>query len=176
MKSLRHPATILAGLALLVSLAGTGLAAHRYLITSTSQISPKVLGALHGNSGPRGLQGVQGVPGHQGVAGSARASGYVTGAGSLSVNSTGIASVTRVRTEFYCIAVAGAVSGVDVAFTGPDYTNDSTSIGGTGTTSVVEVAVPNGGCPVGQFQVVTFRDVNGTTLSPYDEPFFFMVP
>jgi len=173
MKSLRHPATILAGLALLVSLAGTGLAAHRYLVTSTSQISPKVLKALRGNAGPRGPQGVHG---HQGAAGSARAWGSIDTAGSVMAGSTGIASVTNPVAGVYCINVPGAVSGFDVAFAGGESTNDSTVDGFPGVTTVVEVALPNGSCPGGQFTVKTFRVVPGASTSAYDEPFFFMVP
>src|SRR5215471_7718025 len=49
--------------------AGTGYAAHRYVITSTSQISPSVMKALKGNRGPAGAQGAQGPAGQQGSAG-----------------------------------------------------------------------------------------------------------
>jgi hypothetical protein len=49
-----------AWLALFFSLAGTGLAASRYIITSTSQIKPSVRRALRGPAGPRGAQGPQG--------------------------------------------------------------------------------------------------------------------
>jgi hypothetical protein len=69
------PATIIASFALFFSLAGTGLAASKYLITSTKQIKPSVLSSLHGSQGPRGPQGVQGAVGPAGAAGAAGAAG-----------------------------------------------------------------------------------------------------
>jgi hypothetical protein len=57
---------IAAWLALFFSLAGTGLAASHYVITSTSQIKPSVRRALHGARGPAGSQGVQGPQGTPG--------------------------------------------------------------------------------------------------------------
>jgi hypothetical protein len=68
------PATIIASIALFFSLAGTGIAATHYLITSTKQIKPSVLKSLKG-SGSRGLQGVQGLQGAAGPAGVAGAAG-----------------------------------------------------------------------------------------------------
>jgi hypothetical protein len=63
------PTTIIACLALFFSLAGTGIAASRYIITSTSQIKPSVRRALHGAEGARGPVGPQGVPGTTGPVG-----------------------------------------------------------------------------------------------------------
>ncbi|HEY7966004.1 MAG TPA: hypothetical protein VID68_03170, partial [Solirubrobacteraceae bacterium] len=57
------PATTIACIALFFSLAGTGLAASRYLITSTKQIKPSVISSLKGNRGPRGLPGLAGPAG-----------------------------------------------------------------------------------------------------------------
>ena len=72
MKSKPSPATIISCVALFFSLAGTGIAAQHYLITSLSQIAPKVRHALQGHAGPQGPQGPtgpQGSPGAQGAQG-----------------------------------------------------------------------------------------------------------
>jgi hypothetical protein len=70
---------------LVAIMTGTGYAAQKYLITSTKQISPKVVNALKGKKGPAGVrgaegptgatgpQGPQGPQGVQGPAGTARA-------------------------------------------------------------------------------------------------------
>ena len=60
----RPPATtmpwIVACVAIVLAMGGTGLAAKKYLITSTKQISPKVLVKLRGAKGARGLPGPAG--------------------------------------------------------------------------------------------------------------------
>ena len=66
---------VVAALALFLALGGSAVAARHYLLTSTKQISPKVLKKLKGKTGPRGLtgatgpQGLQGPQGTQGVKG-----------------------------------------------------------------------------------------------------------
>jgi hypothetical protein len=77
------PATIIASIALFFSLAGTGLAASKYLITSTKQIKPSVLSSLHGSQGARGPQGVQGPAGPAGAAGAGGAAGAAGAAGTF---------------------------------------------------------------------------------------------
>jgi hypothetical protein len=59
----------IATLALVVTASGGTLAATHYLITSTSQISPKVLKAMKGKTGPAGETGPQGEAGSVGEAG-----------------------------------------------------------------------------------------------------------
>jgi hypothetical protein len=56
-------------LALFFAISGGAMAAGHYLITSTKQISPKVLKALKGVPGPSGAAGVAGTAGAQGPAG-----------------------------------------------------------------------------------------------------------
>lgn len=56
-------------LALVFAMSGGAYAAGKYLITSTKQISPKVLKALQGKVGPAGAQGLAGSAGPQGPAG-----------------------------------------------------------------------------------------------------------
>jgi hypothetical protein len=76
-----NPAIILAVFALVLAMSGGAYAASRYVITSTKQISPKVLTALkgargksgangaNGSTGPAGGVGTQGNPGASGTPG-----------------------------------------------------------------------------------------------------------
>jgi hypothetical protein len=57
------PSTIIATLALVFAMTGGAYAASKYLITSTKQISPKVLKALKGKAGPAGPAGLAGAAG-----------------------------------------------------------------------------------------------------------------
>jgi hypothetical protein len=71
-------ANVVATLALLFAMGGGALAAGHYLITSTHQISPKVLHKLRGNAGSAGktgASGVAGAPGKTGASGSTGAPG-----------------------------------------------------------------------------------------------------
>jgi hypothetical protein len=62
-------ANVVATLALIFAMSGGALAASHYLIKSTSQISPKVLKKLKGNTGPAGPRGKEGAPGKEGASG-----------------------------------------------------------------------------------------------------------
>ncbi len=71
-------ANVVATFALVFAMSGGALAAHHYLISSTKQISPKVLKKLKGNTGntgktgatgPQGKEGAQGKEGKQGPRG-----------------------------------------------------------------------------------------------------------
>ncbi len=68
-------ANIVATLALVFAMSGGALAATHYLITSTKQISPRVLKELKGKEGTAGAAGREGSPGKEGVAGKAGANG-----------------------------------------------------------------------------------------------------
>ena len=70
-------------IALFFSLGGVGLAASRYVITSTSQIKPSVIADLRGKQGRRGLPGAAGQPGSQGTAGANGAQGPPGATGSF---------------------------------------------------------------------------------------------
>jgi hypothetical protein len=67
------PATVIAVAALVLAMSGGAYAANRFLITSTKQISPKVLNKLKGAAGTAGAKGANGAPGAAGPAGPASA-------------------------------------------------------------------------------------------------------
>jgi hypothetical protein len=68
-------------LALVFAMSGGAYAASKYLITSTKQISPKVLKSLKGANGKSGAAGPAGAQGPQGPAGAAGAKGETGAAG-----------------------------------------------------------------------------------------------
>jgi len=74
-------ANVVATFALVFAMGGTAIAAKRYLITSTGQISPKVLKKLTGKTGPRGASGPKGAKGVVGASGPAGAAGAAGAAG-----------------------------------------------------------------------------------------------
>jgi hypothetical protein len=105
------PSTVIATLALVFAMTGGAYAAKHYLITSTKQISPKVLKALKGANGKAGAAGANGVNGAQGAQGTAGANGKDGANGS---NGKDGVSVT-----------AGAASGVECPSGGVKYTSAS---------------------------------------------------
>jgi hypothetical protein len=66
-----NPATAIATLALVFAMTGGAYAASKYLITSTKQISPKVLKSLKGKAGAKGANGANGANGAGGPQGPA---------------------------------------------------------------------------------------------------------
>ncbi len=64
------PSFVVSVIALFFALGGTAMAAHHYLITSSSQIKPSVLKQLRGDGGASGLAGTPGATGSQGPQGS----------------------------------------------------------------------------------------------------------
>jgi hypothetical protein len=87
-------------LALFFAMSSGAYAAKHYLVTSTKQISPKVLGSLKGKAGPAGPEGKAGATGPAGPAGPAGKEGTLgkegtpgkDGAPGTSVTSTQLAS------------------------------------------------------------------------------------
>ena len=63
------PSTMIASLALVFAMTGGAYAAGKYVITSTKQISPKVLKSLQGKAGAKGATGAAGAAGPAGAAG-----------------------------------------------------------------------------------------------------------
>jgi Collagen triple helix repeat (20 copies) len=74
-------ANVVATVALVFAMGGTAIAAKRYLITSTGQVSPKVLKKLTGKTGPRGASGTKGARGAAGAIGPGGAAGAAGAAG-----------------------------------------------------------------------------------------------
>jgi hypothetical protein len=66
---------LLAVVLLVLATGGAAWAAHRYLVTSTKQISPKVLAQLRGGKGKPGSPGDTGPAGSQGTTGNAGPAG-----------------------------------------------------------------------------------------------------
>jgi hypothetical protein len=83
------PSTVIASLALLFAMSGGAYAASKYVITSTKQISPKVLKSLQGKAGPAGKSGVNGTSGAPGATGPAGPAGPTDPAGTGSTGPQG---------------------------------------------------------------------------------------
>ena len=169
---------VAAAVAALFVVAGTAAAAGHYVITSTDQIKPNVIRALHGNQGARGLQGLTGAqgitgaqgatgaqglpgaPGPAGAAGSARAVAVVNSDGTL-LPGTGIPkNVTGVthsaKRGIYCISLAGGI----------DPTDAVASLTAAGAATGV-FTVPNStNCASGEVEIDTFVLVQGDTNTP----------
>jgi hypothetical protein len=93
------PATVIATVALVFAMTGGAFAAGHYLITSTKQISPKVLKALRGAPGAKGATGSAGPAGAVGAGGTGPAgpqgpAGPGGPAGSPGANGTSVTSAT----------------------------------------------------------------------------------
>jgi hypothetical protein len=88
------PATAIATLALVFAMTGGAYAASKYVITSTKQISPKVLKSLKGAKGANGTNGTNGANGAAGPAGPTGPAGGPGTAGTNGTNGTNGTSVT----------------------------------------------------------------------------------
>jgi hypothetical protein len=96
------PATAIATLALVFAMTGGAYAAGKYLITSTKQISPKVLKQLkgaNGKPGAPGTNGTNGAPGATGPAGGAGPQGNPGGTGGAGPQGNPGESVTVAKTS-----------------------------------------------------------------------------
>jgi hypothetical protein len=177
-------ANVTATLALVFAMSGGALAASHYVITSTKQISPKVVKALKGQNGaagaagpagpagPAGAAGAAGAAGKEGPAGSAVAFAYVGGAApsptvasaknvSSASRATGGSSVGE-----YCITVT-------VPFQNVTGITDAGFGGGNGVTVsantvLVPVLVAEGACPAGTSVIV----LTGTEKEAKDANFW----
>ncbi len=112
------PAAVLASVALFVALGGSAAAARHFLITSTRQIKPSVLRALHGApgtsgpAGPSGPSGPAGPPGAQGPAGPSNLSALtIVRAPDLMVKPTKEATSIATCPAGYHVVAGGEYSG-----------------------------------------------------------------
>jgi hypothetical protein len=114
-------ANIVATLALLFTMTGGAYAAGRYLITSTKQISPKVVKALQGAKGangsagpagpvgPTGPQGPAGSPGAKGDNGTNGTNGENGKEGEAGKNGKSVTIVeSATEIEGHCVGVGGS--------------------------------------------------------------------
>ena len=104
-------ANVVMTLALVFAMSGGAYAAKHYLITSTKQISPKVLRALKGKAGPAGPAGVQGLAGAPGAVGKEGAPGAVGKEGAPGIaGSNGVSPTSKqlATTEAACNKEGGS--------------------------------------------------------------------
>jgi hypothetical protein len=86
-------ANVAATLALFFAMSGGALAAGHYLITSTKQLSPKVIKSLKGADGKNGTAGANGATGAQGPTGPAGSKGEPGAGGANGAPGTSVTSV-----------------------------------------------------------------------------------
>jgi hypothetical protein len=95
-------ANVAATMALFFAISGGALAAGHYLITSTKQISPKVLTSLKGKAGPAGKNGANGTNGAAGPAGATGPIGPQGPAGSSGANGESVTSTEFTGVKYPC--------------------------------------------------------------------------
>jgi hypothetical protein len=117
-------------------MSGGALAANHYLISSTKQISPKVLKKLKGNVGARGPAGIPGAPGTPGAPGATGKEG---------------AAATIPALTWHALTLEGGWVQYDTYYGAPSYTKDvngfvhlSGAIDGAGKSSAVLATLPSG--------------------------------
>jgi|ERR1700722_12719611 len=93
------PSTAIATLALVFAMSGGAYAAGKYVITSTKQISPKVLKSLKGANGRDGAAGPVGPAGPTGPAGAAGTAGTQGPAGANGTDGQSVTSATASSKE-----------------------------------------------------------------------------
>jgi Collagen triple helix repeat (20 copies) len=196
---------VVATLALVFAMSGGALAASRYLITSTKQISPKVLRKLKGNTGatgangatgaagapgaagpkgPQGIQGQEGYEGYEGKPGTAVAYGAVGVSNNLDVTapSWNVAAVSNPHLGVFCIRVAPPLTaaGINPRSHLLIATIRAENVGGFAP-EVVVLDDFGGNCAESEWEVET-RNLKASTISgeitatAIDWPFNFVIP
>jgi len=146
------PALIIATLALSLAVTGVAAGAGRYILTSTKQISPKVLRSLRGKAGSQGPRGPAGAAGATGAAGVAGPPGE-----------TGLTGLTGpADTRYY-----GEVSALGVDLAGDNFTSTRVGAGSYALTFPMSIAPSDlasdgsNGCPV----VIATAVAQGVTVA-----------
>jgi hypothetical protein len=147
-------------LALVFAMSGGAYAAGKYLITSTKQISPKVLKALKGKTGPAGTNGVNAKDGAQGPVGAVGSKGDTGGIGETGpAGPKGATGATG----------PAGTSGTNGTNGAPGATGPT---GPTGQTGYVKT-LPSGGTETGQWAIVGTAAKAG---EPFGYAFSFPIP
>jgi hypothetical protein len=132
--------------ALVLAMSGGAFAAGKLLITSTKQISPKVLKSLQGKAGPAGANGAQGPAGPAGTAGPQGPVGAAGTAGAAGANGASVTSAEVSKSSSTCGKQGGSefasASGKTTACNGKEGKEGSPwTFGGTLPTGKTETGV-----------------------------------
>jgi Collagen triple helix repeat (20 copies) len=140
-------ANVTATLALVFAMSGGALAANHYLITSTKQISPKVLKKLKGNTGANGTNGANGATGATGAQGPAGKEGTPGKEGSPGKDATfHTLTWTALTLKNGWAPYPGSFYGGTPSFTkdGEGFVHLTGSLSGAGNTSELAAVLPEG--------------------------------
>ena len=191
---LLHPATVIATIALLVALSGTGWAVtqlprnsvgtpqlKRNAVTSAKVRNGSLL-AEDFKSGqlPQGAKGDPGPAGPQGAAGSARAYASIAANGAINAaRSRNVTSVTVESEGYYCVRFDASVDvATTVPIVSPDYGANPTFLNSS-TTSGVEAKYGTGSC-AGGIEVLSYERYNNisnvSVTAAANQGFFLMLP
>lgn len=164
MKHLKHPATVIAAVALFVALGGgawagsliSGKSIRNHSI-ATKKLTRGAIRSLHGRRGARGLAGAQGATGPQGPAGTALAFAHINSDGTLdAAHSSGVSAAN------YKHNGAGEYCFSGLSFTPHNVvaTIDAAS-GATSMSAVAHAAIGTAAvCPAGTAVAVNTADNN----------------
>lgn len=164
--------TVAATLALVFAMSGGAYAAGKYLITSTKQISPKVLKALAGKTGPAGLAGKAGANGSNGSNGAQGPAGEKGAPGTNGAQGPAGESVTGKevkKTETTCEKRGGA------SYTLAGKTEDVCN-GKEGSPWTAGGTLPAGKTETGVWSVTTSGGEVAAYVSPPETAISFTIP
>jgi hypothetical protein len=182
-------ANITATLALVFSMSGGALAANHYLLSSTKQVSPKLLKKLKGKTGatgatgpagstgaqgPGGAQGKEGKTGPEGEAGTARAYAAVSSTGVLNTaKSKNVIEATTDGGGIYCLKLPPSIP---VGSTTAVATIDITGAGWSPPATASIENAPGFCSGENRIEVVTRKPTGATTDANNPEPISVVIP